>query len=441
MEKPVKRATVYASALGNYELYLNGRQVGDAYFTPGWTDYNIRVYYNTFDVTDRLKKGFNALGGILADGWYSGHIGWMHIRDHYGPNPRFAAQLHIEYADGSSRDRRHGQDLEGRDRPDPRRRLPDGRDLRRPQGDAGLEHARTSTTPDGSPSMSPRRSTAKIESYPERPGPQVPGDQAGEDDPVAGGRRLDLRHGHELRRLRPREGPRRPAGPEDRPALRRAAQSRRHDLHDQPAQRPRHRHLHLQRRRHGGLAAPLHLPRLPVRGADGLSRQARPRHHHRRRADLRHARGRRLRLLRPDGQHAVPQHLPDAAGQLHRHPDRLPAARRAAGLDGRRPDLRPHRHVQHRRRGVLHEVAGGRRGRPARRRRLLRCLAAQGRDGRRHGRLGRRRRDLPLDDLPGLRRHAHPRGALRRDAELDRVLQGHARKGPAAAGRTATATG
>ncbi len=115
LEKPIKRATAYASALGNYELYLNGRRVGDgtpnakdrvwepgAYFTPGWTDYNIRLYYNTFDVTDSLKKGFNAIGGILADGWYSGHVGWMHVRDHYGENPRFAAQLHVEYADGSS---------------------------------------------------------------------------------------------------------------------------------------------------------------------------------------------------------------------------------------------------------------------------------------------------------------------------------------------------
>ncbi|NLH40417.1 MAG: family 78 glycoside hydrolase catalytic domain [Planctomycetes bacterium] len=102
VEKAVKRATVYASALGNYELYLNGQPVGEAYFAPGWTDYDARVYYNTFDVTERLNKGFNALGGILADGWYSGHIGWGRIRDHYGANTRFAAQLQIEYADGSA---------------------------------------------------------------------------------------------------------------------------------------------------------------------------------------------------------------------------------------------------------------------------------------------------------------------------------------------------
>jgi alpha-L-rhamnosidase len=102
VEKPVQRATIYASALGNYELHVNGHRVSDALFAPGWTDYNTRVYYNTFDVTEHLNKGFNALGAILADGWYSGHIGWGRIRDHYGKNPRFAAQLHIEYADGST---------------------------------------------------------------------------------------------------------------------------------------------------------------------------------------------------------------------------------------------------------------------------------------------------------------------------------------------------
>jgi alpha-L-rhamnosidase len=103
LDKRVKRATVYASALGNYELYLNGRQVGDAYFTPGWTDYQTRVYYNTFDVTEQVKKGFNVLGGVLADGWYSGYVGFGRMRDHYGENPRFAAQLCVEYADGSTK--------------------------------------------------------------------------------------------------------------------------------------------------------------------------------------------------------------------------------------------------------------------------------------------------------------------------------------------------
>jgi len=102
LEKSIERATVYASALGNYELHVNGERVGDAYFTPGWTDYGVRVYYNTFDVTKILRRGFNVIGGVLADGWYSGHIGWGRIRDHYGKDPRFMAQLHVEYTDGTS---------------------------------------------------------------------------------------------------------------------------------------------------------------------------------------------------------------------------------------------------------------------------------------------------------------------------------------------------
>lgn len=103
LDKPVRRATIYASALGNYELHLNGRPVDNSYFTPGWTDYNKRVYYNTFDVTGAVKKGFNVLGTILADGWYSGYIGWYRARDHYGTDPRFSAELHVEYTDGSSK--------------------------------------------------------------------------------------------------------------------------------------------------------------------------------------------------------------------------------------------------------------------------------------------------------------------------------------------------
>src|ERR1035437_1712111 len=57
--KTVKRATIYATALGIYELYLNGQRVGDARFAPGWTDYHQRAYYNTYDVTPLVKTGGN----------------------------------------------------------------------------------------------------------------------------------------------------------------------------------------------------------------------------------------------------------------------------------------------------------------------------------------------------------------------------------------------
>jgi alpha-L-rhamnosidase len=103
LDKPIRRAMIYASALGNYELHLNGRAVDNSFFKPGWTDYNVRVYYNTFDVTKLVKKGFNVVGSVLADGWYSGYIGWFGDRDHYGTDPRFVAQLHVEYTDGTTK--------------------------------------------------------------------------------------------------------------------------------------------------------------------------------------------------------------------------------------------------------------------------------------------------------------------------------------------------
>jgi alpha-L-rhamnosidase len=108
--KTVKRATIYSTALGIYELYLNGQRVGDARFAPGWTDYHQRAYYNTYDVTSLVKRGNNALGAWLGDGWYSGYIGFglltgigtEHIgRNTYGKTPALMAQLEIEYADGS----------------------------------------------------------------------------------------------------------------------------------------------------------------------------------------------------------------------------------------------------------------------------------------------------------------------------------------------------
>ena len=108
--KKVKRATIYSTALGIYELYLNGQRVGDARFAPGWTDYHQRAYYNTYDVTPLVQTGGNALGAWLADGWYSGYIGFGLLtgigtekigRNTYGKTPALMAQLEIEYTDGS----------------------------------------------------------------------------------------------------------------------------------------------------------------------------------------------------------------------------------------------------------------------------------------------------------------------------------------------------
>ncbi len=99
--KPVQRATVYATALGFYELHLNGARVGHDVFAPGWTEYTKRVHYQTYDVTAQVKPGVNALGALLGDGWYAGIAGYTGKRHYYGGNPRLRAQLEIEYADGT----------------------------------------------------------------------------------------------------------------------------------------------------------------------------------------------------------------------------------------------------------------------------------------------------------------------------------------------------
>ena len=100
--QPIRRATVYASALGNYRLRINGRPVGNDYFTPDWTDYRIRVYYNTYDVTELVRaNGPNAIGATLAAGWYAGAIGWESKRFNYGTDPKLLVQLELELADGT----------------------------------------------------------------------------------------------------------------------------------------------------------------------------------------------------------------------------------------------------------------------------------------------------------------------------------------------------
>lgn len=99
--KTVKSATAYVTALGLVDLHLNGARVTEDLFTPGWTDYNQRLYTRAFDVTSKVKAGSNCIAAELGDGWYSGYIGWNLERDHYGTQPQFLVQLELEYADGT----------------------------------------------------------------------------------------------------------------------------------------------------------------------------------------------------------------------------------------------------------------------------------------------------------------------------------------------------
>jgi alpha-L-rhamnosidase len=99
----VGRARAYVTALGLYELRINGARVGGAQvLAPGWTDYNRRIAVQTYDVTPLLRQGPNAIGAILGDGWYAGRIGFFG-RWQYGDHPALLLQLEIEGLDGSTR--------------------------------------------------------------------------------------------------------------------------------------------------------------------------------------------------------------------------------------------------------------------------------------------------------------------------------------------------
>lgn len=100
IDKPIKRAVVYSTALGVYQLHFNGEKINDL-FSPGWTDYAKRVQYETHDVTRFISEGSNAVGIVLGSGWYAGHVG-MTGTCWYGDTPYALLQLHIEYDDGTT---------------------------------------------------------------------------------------------------------------------------------------------------------------------------------------------------------------------------------------------------------------------------------------------------------------------------------------------------
>jgi alpha-L-rhamnosidase len=97
------RARLYATAHGVYEASLNGARIGDVELAPGWTEYHDRLQYQTYDVTSLVRTGGNALGAVVADGWWSGFVGFDQRRParHYGDHTGFFAQLVVDFADGS----------------------------------------------------------------------------------------------------------------------------------------------------------------------------------------------------------------------------------------------------------------------------------------------------------------------------------------------------
>ena len=100
-KKKVVQARMYATALGLYEIAINGQRVGDFYFTPGWTNYHKRLQYQTYDVTKILTTQENHIEITVADGWYKGPFGFTLRPNIYGNRVGALAQLHIAYEDGT----------------------------------------------------------------------------------------------------------------------------------------------------------------------------------------------------------------------------------------------------------------------------------------------------------------------------------------------------
>ena len=96
----IQRARAYVTSHGLYELHLNGQRVGDQVFAPGWTSYNKRLQYQTYDVTALLKNGENAIGALVGNGWYRGEIGFGGQRNYYGDHVALLAQIDVTYRDG-----------------------------------------------------------------------------------------------------------------------------------------------------------------------------------------------------------------------------------------------------------------------------------------------------------------------------------------------------
>jgi len=97
----IARATAYITAHGLYEAELNGKRIGDAFLTPGWTSYGTRLQYQAYDVTGLLKSGANAIGVMLGSGWYRGNIGFRNSINFYGRDIALLCQIDITYSDGA----------------------------------------------------------------------------------------------------------------------------------------------------------------------------------------------------------------------------------------------------------------------------------------------------------------------------------------------------
>ncbi|MEV8442231.1 glycoside hydrolase family 78 protein [Actinosynnema sp. NPDC051121] len=99
VDRAPRRATLRVTAIGVVEAHLNGARVGEDVLTPGWTSYRHRLAVSSYDVTDRVVAGANALGAVVGEGWAIGRLGYEGRRNHYADRPGLFLQLDLEYDD------------------------------------------------------------------------------------------------------------------------------------------------------------------------------------------------------------------------------------------------------------------------------------------------------------------------------------------------------
>lgn len=96
----LKGARIYQTAHGLYQFWINGKPGTEDKFNPGFTSYQMRIQYQTYDITDKLREGGNVWAVQLADGWWRGNTGGGN-RNNYGFKLAFLGQIVLEYEDGS----------------------------------------------------------------------------------------------------------------------------------------------------------------------------------------------------------------------------------------------------------------------------------------------------------------------------------------------------
>lgn len=96
-------ARLYATAMGFYDVYMNGKKVNKGFYNPGFTDYRKRMAYQTYDVTEYMSDGTNVLGAVVMKGYYTGYVGYTPFPMVYGRKNAFLGKLVLNYSDGSSK--------------------------------------------------------------------------------------------------------------------------------------------------------------------------------------------------------------------------------------------------------------------------------------------------------------------------------------------------